>query len=217
MSGASTAGSPPNPLAVGTLPSITAGRAGSSSWSSNWAPGTRLRTSAACCATPSASDSVRSATALRSARATFWLRASSIVAASVHGPQTWIFSGPWYPSAASSSASRSPGTSMVCARRMSRPGRSVNRHRPAVISTGSSISSAAVRPVRSAPGPRSGSSARCGKSGSSPRMIRVASAGSVPGMEPTPVALAGGHGNEGAEFVSCTLLSLGRAARESPG
>jgi len=52
----------------------------------------------------------------------------------------------------------------------------------------------AVRPVRSAPGPRAGSSGRCGKSGSSPAMTRMASAGSVPGIDPIPVALPAGHG-----------------------
>src|SRR3954449_779865 len=42
--------------------------------------------------------------------------------------------------------------------------------------------------MRSAPAPRSGSSGRCGKSGSSPVTSRSASTGSVPGREPTPEA-----------------------------
>src|SRR5215469_13444316 len=70
-----------------------------------------------------------------------------------------------------------------------------------------STSRAAVRPVRSAPGPRAGSSARCGRSGSSPKTRRNASAGSVPGSEPTPVALAGGQG-KGSSVISGTLPSL---------
>ena len=63
--------------------------------------------------------------------------------------------------------------------------------RAAVVSTGRSTSSAAVRPVMSAPDPRPGSSGRCGRSGSSPRIMATASAGSVPGMDPIPVAAAG--------------------------
>ena len=52
-------------------------------------------------------------------------------------------------------------------------------------STGRSGSSAHVRPTRSAPGPRPGSSGRCGSSGSSPATIADASRGSVPGIDPT--------------------------------
>ena len=48
--------------------------------------------------------------------------------------------------------------------------------------------SPAPRPIKSAPGPRAGSSGRCGRSGSSPRTSFAASAMSVPGSEPTPVA-----------------------------
>ena len=76
----------------------------------------------------------------------------------------------------------------------SRPGRSASRQPRGLTSTGMSTSRAAVRPVRSAPGPRAGSSGRCGRSGSSPAMTRIASAGSVPGIEPIPVALPAGHG-----------------------
>ena len=83
---------------------------------------------------------------------------------------------------------------MDLARARSRPGRSARRQPRGVTSTAMSTSSAAVRPVRSAPGPRSGSSGRCGKSGSSPAMTRIASAGLVPGIEPIPVALPAGHG-----------------------
>ena len=84
----------PSPLAVGTRPASAAGSDGSSTCTISVAPGTRLRTSAACAARPSASDSVRSATAPGSASAGLaeWL--SSSAAASVHGPQTWILSGP---------------------------------------------------------------------------------------------------------------------------
>ena len=83
---------------------------------------------------------------------------------------------------------------MDLARARSRPGRSATRQPRGVTSTAMSTSSAAVRPVRSAPGPRSGSSGRCGKSGSSPTTTRIASAGLVPGIEPIPVALPAGHG-----------------------
>ena len=55
-------------------------------------------------------------------------------------------------------------------------------------STGSSASSAAPRPTRSACGPRRGSSGRWGSAASSPSTMRTASSGSVPGMLPTPVA-----------------------------
>ena len=44
------------------------------------------------------------------------------------------------------------------------------------------------RPIMSAPAPRAGSSGTCGRSGSSPSTVLVASAGSVPGIDPTPVA-----------------------------
>src|SRR5690242_20513007 len=49
----------------------------------------------------------------------------------------------------------------------------------------------------SAPGPRSGSSARCGSSGSSPTISRWASVTSVPGSEPIPVAAPVGQGKSG--------------------
>ena len=60
-----------------------------------------------CLATPSASEAIRSATAPGSASAGFWLRVSSIVAASVHGPQTCTLNGPVQSAAASCIASRS--------------------------------------------------------------------------------------------------------------
>ena len=40
----------------------------------------------------------------------------------------------------------------------------------------------------------------------------MASAGSVPGMDPTPVAQAGGHGNRAPALESDTVLSLDRPA-----
>jgi len=82
------------PLWLGTEPSTTDGSAGSSNWTTSLAPGTRLATSAAWAAAPSASEVVRSATAPGSASALFIVRVSSSVAASVQGPQSWILSGP---------------------------------------------------------------------------------------------------------------------------
>src|ERR1700753_2095097 len=84
--------------------------------------------------------------------------------------------------------------SMDCAVRMIRPGRSAIRHPVGTVSTGMSISRAAVRPMRSAPGPRFGSSGRNGKSGSSSTTIRTAAAGSVPGSDPVPVPLPTAQG-----------------------
>src|SRR5262249_31251225 len=78
-SAGSGTGSRFSPLAVGTSPAITAGKAGSSSWSTIRAPGTRLPTSATCAAMPSPRDAMRSATAPGSARAGSWLRISSTV------------------------------------------------------------------------------------------------------------------------------------------
>ena len=115
--------------------------------------------SATCAAVASASDAVRSATAPWSDRTGFSVRGSSMVAASVHGPHKLILSGPSYPEKTSSIASRSADI-MLRAARMYRPGRSAIRHPPVVVSTGMSISRAAVRPIRSAPGPRAGSSGR---------------------------------------------------------
>ena len=76
-----------------------------------------------------------------------------------------------------------------------------------VVSTARPVSSAAVRPVRSAPGPRPGSSGRCGKPGSSPSTTATASAGSVPGIEPTPVALPGGQGKGGISWLTQPSLA----------
>ncbi len=94
MTAASAAGSRDSPLAVGTSPLATAARAGSSSWTSNWAPGTRLATSATCAAAPSAREPARSATAPGSASTGLSVRASSMVAARVQGPHRLILSGP---------------------------------------------------------------------------------------------------------------------------
>src|SRR5262245_5619558 len=70
---------------------------------------------------------------------------------------------------------------------------------------------AAGRPIMSEPGPRAGSSGRWGKSGSSPNTSLVASTGSVPGREPTPVA---DPGAQGIELESATTRRLvGGAAR----
>ena len=84
-----------SPLALGTPPASTVGSEGSSTCSSSRAPGTRAATADTCAATPSASDSVRSRTAPGSASTGSWLRASSRLAAIVHGPQTCSFSAPW--------------------------------------------------------------------------------------------------------------------------
>ena len=83
-----------SPLAVGTDPGQHRGQRRLVQLQQHRRAGTRLRTSATCAATPSASDAIRSATAPGSASAGFWLRLSSIVAASVHGPQTWTLNGP---------------------------------------------------------------------------------------------------------------------------
>ena len=210
----STAASRDSPLWVGTWPARTDGSAGSSSWTTSRAPGSRLATSAARAAAPSASEAVRSATAPGSASATFIVRDSSSVAASVQGPQSWILTGPVKPCSASSNTSRSE-ESMDLARARSRPGRSASRQPRVVTSAGMSTSRAAVRPVRSAPGPRSGSSARCGKPASSPAMTRMASAGSVPGIDPIPVALPGDHGKGWLSTVS-SLEPAGPGAELRP-
>ncbi len=200
---ASTAASRDSPLWVGTRPAITDGSAGSSNWTTSRAPGTRLATSAACAAAASASEAARSATAPGSESATFIVRVSSSVAASVQGPQSWILTGPVKPWSTSSSTSRSE-LSMDLARARSRPGRSASRQPRGVTSAGMSTSRAAVRPVRSAPGPRSGSSGRYGNPGSSPATTRIASAGSVPGIDPIPVALPGAQGKPGPSWSART-------------
>ena len=101
------------------------------------------------------------------------------------------------------------------ARRTSRPGRSAIRQpRGPASSTGMSTSSAAARPVMSAPGPRPGNSARNGRSGSSPATIRAASIGFSPGMEPIPVAVPGAHGNA---CFSATVSSLAASSDKAPG
>src|SRR5688572_7535095 len=68
------------------------------------------------------------------------------------------------------------------------PGRGTSRQPAGVRSNARSTRNAAPRPIRSAPGPRAGSSGRCAKSGSSPTTRRSASAGSAPGRDPTPEA-----------------------------
>ncbi len=72
-----------------------------------------------------------------------------------------------------------------------------------------STRNAAPRPIMSAPGPRAGSSGRCGRSGSSPRTVLVASAGSVPGIDPTPVATP-------ANCCSVTAATLAAAGLSVP-
>ena len=88
---------------------------------------------------------------------------------------------------------RGPGAARPCARERSRPGRSTSRQPTGCRSTGMSTSSAAARPIMSAPGPRAGSSGRYGTcgSGSSPSVVRSVSTPSSPGHEPTPLARPG--------------------------
>ena len=83
-------------------------------------------------------------------------------------------------------ARRGRGPASPVARRWSRPGWSTSRQPDGCRSTGRSTRKAVPRPTMSAPAPRPGSSGRCGRSGSSPNTIRMASAGSVPGIDPTP-------------------------------
>ena len=140
------------PLAVGTEPASTPGRAGSSSWSRSSRRAAGARTAATCAARPSASELVRSATAPGSASAGSMLRVSSSDAASVHGPQTWILK-------VRRSRLRPPPSRpgrrrcSSAARPESRPGLAPSRQPPAVVCTGRSTSRPAVRPIRSAPGP----------------------------------------------------------------
>ena len=98
------------------------------------------------------------------------------------------------------------------ARRWSRPGRAVTRQPVGTTSTARSTSSAAVRPIMSAPTPRAGSSGRCGSSGSSPTTVAAASPTSVPGSEPTPVAAP-----EGQRTGSGSGASGRSSARRPPG
>src|SRR5215218_1552359 len=83
------------------------------------------------------------------------------------------------------------------------PGRGTSRQPAGVRSTARSTSRAALRPIRSAPAPRAGSSGRWAKPGSSPTTSRIASAGSVPGRDPTPEA--GPH--VGGTGLGSSLLS----------
>ena len=96
---------------------------------------------------------MRSATAPGSARAGSWLRISSTVAASVHGPHAWIFSGPWYPSATylqgvEIGGQEDSGPAEVAARAARRTAT------PAAVSSHGQVNEwAAVRPVRSTRAP----------------------------------------------------------------
>ncbi len=56
-----------------------------------------------------------------------------------------------------------------------------------------STRSPAVRPIMSAPGPRAGSSGRWGSVSNEPVTVFAASRASVPGIEPTPVAVPAPH------------------------
>src|SRR3954469_9776873 len=69
----------------------------------------------------------------------------------------------------------------------------------------------------SAPGPRAGSSGRCGRSGSSPKTMRWASVTSVPGSEPIPVAAPAGHGNSATGHPADRLRLGGSAGRDGGG
>ena len=91
--GASTERCRWKPEAVGTRPASTAGSAGSSTCTTRSASGIRRRTSATWPRSPSASASASSRRAPRSA-STRSPRGRSTVAASVHGPATWILNGP---------------------------------------------------------------------------------------------------------------------------
>jgi len=191
--GGSTDRCRPNPDAVGTCAASTAGRTGSSTWTSSDAPGMRRRTSATCTRTPSARAWATSRRAPKSASSRS-PRGRSTVAARVHGPATWTLSSPpasndpasW---ASSSSASRSCASNER-ARRWSTPGASVSRQPAGCRSKPSSATTASDRAVMPAIAPRSGSSGRCGISGSSPSTVRTASWMSSPGSDPTPVATA---------------------------
>ncbi|GAA3435658.1 hypothetical protein GCM10018954_052650 [Kutzneria kofuensis] len=68
----------------------------------------------------------------------------------------------------------------------------------------------AVRPIMSAPTPRAGSSARCGRSGSSPTTTRLASPGSVPGSDPMPVATAVAQGEFSTTPLSRHLVNCSK-------
>ena len=79
------------------------------------------------------------------------------------------------------------------ARRWSMPGRGTSRHPAGVRSTARSTSSAALRPIRSAPGTPAGQLGQVRRTPAAHRATsRTASAGSVPGRDPTPEA--GPHG-----------------------
>ena len=76
-----------------------------------------------------------------------------------------------------------------------------------------------MRPIMSAPTPRAGSSGRAVSTGSSPATMAAASRGSVPGMEPTPVAAPSGQragGAAGSSSGSGPELWVAREARPRP-
>ena len=185
--------SAPRPLAVRIRPDCTSDSDGSSSWAITVATGTSRRIAVTCSARASRSACASSVQAPGSAR-TRVPRGPSSPEASVQGPMTWTFTIPVNPSSCSSSRSESSASQRPPAASRdpgSAPARPPASRQPVgVVSAANSpvaeLMSEAVRPIMSAPGPRAGSSARCGTS-SSPATIRAASRESVPGIDPTPV------------------------------
>ncbi len=144
-------GSLPNPVVVGSPPCSTAGREGSSTWTTTVARqpgghGVGVRPQPLGEGLGEVGRAPGSTTA-RSPR----LRSSE--AASVHGPAADTLNGPVQSPATSCSASRSRSRNS-CARRRSWPGRGTRRHPAGVRSTATSTSRPAVRPTMSAPAPR---------------------------------------------------------------
>ena len=117
---------------------------------------------------------------------------SSTVAASVIGPQTCTLTGPANPVSRSSRASRSCAK-VDRARAASRPGRVTSRHPDTVSSPLSPSATARPRPLRSAQGPRAGSSGRWGKSGNRSITQAAAARGSSPGNRPDSRGAAHGR------------------------
>lgn len=176
-----------NSVAPGRLPAMTSARRGSSSCST--AGAIRLPTSDLCAPAASSSATVMSRSAPGSVIMR-WPLAISISDASVHGPVSWTFTRSTLPAQSSSRMSRSRSSmSRYIARVV---GRGATRHPRGPRSTGMS-SSAAVRPIASAPMPRAGSCGTCGN-GVSERMMSAASAksaGVAPGTGPRPNAVGG--------------------------
>ena len=210
----------PTPRPSAPDPSSTAGSPGSSHCRSSSAPGTRRRTSAMCAATPSASERARSRIAPGSASA-FSPERSSTVAARVHRPAHLQLQRP--------RVAREPllqqvevvgqvgaGPAQVQARRL--------RPRP----TRWSGAQAAGRPAgppraRSARRRGPGSATPAGAAGPAARRRTTARAspGSVPGMEPHPVAAALGPDPCAAVMRArlvgaCRVGGPGGARRSSP-